>query len=180
MATISLEGAIRTCKVDTAWAPRMMGERIFNPGNMVCPTWNHRDSSGRPVCANSYNTKTAGCHSASDRVMIENDLRPQYIDYVTLDASGIRGDQHCPQSASYACGKNTLNSIPQQTGQFGNVTGFGQYISPNCQSCKTAPEYVAPAASAQRARARAYKQSAAKSYQNMKMAGNRREGYRKR
>ena len=44
---------------------------------MVCPLWNGVDTTGRTVCEYSYWTKNAGCNSATDRVIIENDLRPQ-------------------------------------------------------------------------------------------------------
>jgi hypothetical protein len=58
------------------------------------------DSAGRKVDANSFYTKYQGCQSANDRIVVENDLRPQYMEYVTLDASGIEGTNQgcCDQS----------------------------------------------------------------------------------
>ena len=38
--SVSLESAIRTCKVDTAYAAKIESDRFLNPGNMVCPVWN--------------------------------------------------------------------------------------------------------------------------------------------
>ena len=87
--SIGLEGALRTCKVDTGWASRIQSDRFENPNLMVCPVWNGRDLSGRPVCADSFYTKRAGCNSALDRVDVENYQRPQYMEYINLDAAGI-------------------------------------------------------------------------------------------
>jgi len=89
---ISLENSIKTCKVDDAWANRVQSDRFLNPCNMVCPVWNGLDSAGRPVCVDSYVTKTEGCNNATDRVVIENHLRPNYIEYVNLSSLGYEGN----------------------------------------------------------------------------------------
>lgn len=90
--SISLEKSIRTCKVDTGYADRIATERIQNPNLMVCPTWTGVDNAGRQVCADSFYTKRAGCNSALDRVSVENFQRPDYMEYLTLSANGIRGN----------------------------------------------------------------------------------------
>jgi hypothetical protein len=58
----------------------------------MCPVWNERDLTGRKVCEDSFYTKNAGCNSALDRINVENDQRPQYAEYITLDASGYRAN----------------------------------------------------------------------------------------
>ena len=122
MAALSLEGAIRTCKVDTAYANKMQSDRFLNPANMVCPIWNGLDTSGRPVCADSFITKTAGCNNPLDRIQVENDVsRPQYTEYVTLDAGGIKGN-------IYGSG-----NVHKMTGQFGLTTQFSE-INPRCRT----------------------------------------------
>ena len=88
---ISLEAAIRTCKVDTGWANKVESDRFLNPNNMVCPIWNGVDLTGRRVCPDSFYTKRAGCNSAEDRVVVENAQRPQYMEYINLSANGIDG-----------------------------------------------------------------------------------------
>ena len=87
--SISLNGSLRTCKVNTGWADKIQSDRFENPNLMSCPVWSGRDLTGRLVCENSFMTKTAGCDSASDRVLVENAQRPQYMTYVQLDAEGI-------------------------------------------------------------------------------------------
>lgn len=87
MSIPSLDASIRTSKVDTAWAARIQSDRIQNPKNMVCHVWNGMDTSGRYVSPDSFHTKTAGCSSAEDRVLVENGQRPHYSQYMSLNAS---------------------------------------------------------------------------------------------
>lgn len=142
MANISLEKSIRSCKVDPSWANKLQSDRFLNPNLMLCPPWNGVDTSGRPACWDSYYTKTPGCNSASDRVIVENALRPQYIEYVNLDAAGIRGGLDCGNSSRYPdtiCGDNTMKNVHQYTGQFGVDSGFKSNIYPSCLSCQNYP-----------------------------------------
>ena len=95
MSNLSLESSIRTCKVNSGWSQRLQSDRWLNPSSTVCPVWSQGnygfDTQGRMVCRDSFNTKTAGCNSALDRITVENAQRPQYNEYVTLDAQGIGG-----------------------------------------------------------------------------------------
>lgn len=134
---ISLEGALRTCKVDTAWANRIQSDRFENPELMVCPLWNGYDNSGRPVSADSFYTKTAGCNTPEDRVYVENALRPQYFQYVNLDAEGLGGNIYDTKNNMFHTdsvlrthGLRQIN--PQITGQFSEPTGSDIY--PRCSS----------------------------------------------
>lgn len=133
--SISLESAIRTCKVNTAWADRVESDRFLNPNNMVCPIWNGVDTSGRSVCPDSFYTKRAGCNSASDRVVVENNVsRPQYMEYITLSAGGINGNiyENSLPHVNSVMRTDMLNDVHGITGQFGNVTGYGAEIYPSC------------------------------------------------
>ena len=87
--SISLLGSISVCKVNTGYADKIQSDRFENPNNMMCPLWNGLDNYGRAVNPDSFYTKNAGCNSAEDRVMTENFLRPQYMEYVALDAAGF-------------------------------------------------------------------------------------------
>jgi hypothetical protein len=91
MGTLSLEKSVRTCSVDVGQSNRIRSDRFFNPQNMVCIPWNGLNNKGQEVCPDSFYTKTAGCNSAEDRVMVENALRPKYFNYVTLGAQGVGG-----------------------------------------------------------------------------------------
>lgn len=88
--SISLLGSINVCKVNTGYANKIQSDRFENPDAMTCPLWNGQDSFGRFVHPDSFVTKNAGCNSADDRVSVENFLRPQYMEYVALDAAGFR------------------------------------------------------------------------------------------
>jgi hypothetical protein len=133
--SVSLESALRTCKVNTGWADRVESDRFLNPNNMVCPVWNGVDTAGRQVCADSYYTKRAGCNSAEDRVAVENNVsRPQYMEYITLAANGIRGNIYgnVMSHTDSVMRSKDLQNVHKLTGQFGNVTGFGAEIYPGC------------------------------------------------
>ena len=132
----SLEGALRTCKVDTSWANRIQSDRFENPELMVCPVWTGFDNSGRPVSADSFYTKSPGCNTPEDRVYVENALRPQYFQYVNLDASGLGGNIYNTRENMFhydtqtrSKGLNQLN--PQLTGSFG-LNPDGSQIYPSC------------------------------------------------
>ena len=90
--SISLDASIRTCKVDTGEASRIQSDRFQNPNEMVCVPWAGYNLKGQAVCADSFYTKAAGCNSATDRVDVENFLRPQYADLITLNMSGLDGN----------------------------------------------------------------------------------------
>jgi len=96
---MSLESSVRTCDVNVAESNRIQSDRFFNPRNMVCIPWNGVNNKGQIVCPDSYWTKTPGCDSAEDRVMVENAQRPKYVNYVTLGAQGIDGHIYGNQSA---------------------------------------------------------------------------------
>lgn len=118
---ISLEGAIRTCKVNTGWASRIESDRIQNPQMMQCNIWNGMDTAGRPVCADSFYTKSAGCNSPLDRVVVENGLRPRYFEFITLDAAGLAGSNMNASDTMQR--QRDLNNMKTVTGNFGNQQG---------------------------------------------------------
>ena len=143
MSLISLEGAVRTCKVNTAWANRIQSDRFENPRLMMCPTWSGVDNAGRPVSADSYMTKTAGCNSALDRVDVENVLRPQYAEYASLDAAGIQGQfydsNNMLSSQANSQSLSTENFVPRIAGHFGSGPNYGTNIT----SCGHYPYEIA-------------------------------------
>ena len=90
---ISLNGSTKTCKVEQGYAPRIQSDRFENPKLMVCPVWTGFDNTNRAVCMDSYYTKSPGCNSPLDRIDVENYLRPNYMEYINLDATGFRQGQ---------------------------------------------------------------------------------------
>lgn len=136
MANISLDASIRTCKIDTAYADKVYSDRFMNPANMVCPIWNGYDSTGRPVCPDSFMTKNPGCASALDRINVENTQRPQYVEYVNLSAGGISGEIY-GENPGYPMNqwatmkrKQDLYNLNTITGNFGQQ--FGSSVNPSC------------------------------------------------
>jgi hypothetical protein len=133
---VSLEAAIRTCKIDPAYAAKVQSDRFLNPSNMVCPVWNGYDSAGRPACPNSFNTKSAGCNSAEDRVFVENYQRPQYVEYVNLSSGGIDGQFYGnnPNTTMTQWDVmkhyNDLSQVNNVAGNFGMQ--FGAKVYPSC------------------------------------------------
>jgi hypothetical protein len=131
--SISLESAIKTCKVSTAWANRVESSRFLDPNQMVCPIWNGMDTAGRQVCPDSFMTKRAGCNSAEDRVSVENNVvRPQYMEYINLSSQGVAGNIYgntMPWKNSHMRTQD-LNKINHITGNFGSQ--FGASVYPSC------------------------------------------------
>ena len=133
--SISLDASLRTCKVDTAWATRVQSDRFENPDEMSCPVWTGFDLAGRQVSPDSFYTKSAGCNSALDRVEVENDLRPQYAEYINLSASGI-------DASVYGNFDNNMNwtergKTQKELQNANNITGnfglnFGADVYPSC------------------------------------------------
>lgn len=123
---ISLESSIRTCKVDTGSANRLESDRFLNSCNVTCPVWNGQDTSGRFVCEDSFNTKSAGCNSALDRVDVENYQRPQYFDFVNLDGYGIQGNLYGQSTIARAKNNSDVHNLTGQFGQqYGSLTTTG-------------------------------------------------------
>lgn len=131
---ISLEGSIRTCKIDTAYANKVYSDRFLNPGNMICSQWNGYDSAGRPACPDSYMTKEAGCNSAEDRVFVENYQRPRYMEYINLDAGGIDGEFYGnPSTMTQWDNMKGVSDLRRAEGVSGNFgLQYGANVFPNC------------------------------------------------
>ena len=131
----SLESSIRTCQVDTAWASRAQSDRFLNSNALMCPTWNGTDLTGRNVCPDSFWTKSAGCNSAMDRVVVENAVsRPQYFEYIALNPQGLQGSMYggggCDGKAQSANRDRLLENTRNITGHFNS--GFGSQVIRNC------------------------------------------------
>jgi hypothetical protein len=90
--SISIQGSLRTCKIEQGEAPRYRSSRFEDPNLMSCPVWSGRDNVGRSVSEDSYRTKLEGCNTPLDRVDVENTLRPQYMENINVDSYGFRAD----------------------------------------------------------------------------------------
>ena len=90
--SIGLTASILNTKVITGNAERIITYRNQEPSAMMCPVWGGQDLAGRDVCPDSFYTKRGGCHSAMDRIKVENDQRPKYANHVTISAAGISGE----------------------------------------------------------------------------------------
>lgn len=87
--SLSLTAPLQTGKVITGLAYNIGSQRILNTDALTCPVWNGQDNAGRAVCANSFNTTTAGCNLPCDIIDNEDALRPKYMSFVTLNADYV-------------------------------------------------------------------------------------------
>lgn len=136
MSSLSLNAALRVCKVDVGYADKVNSDRFLNPNNMLCPLWNGLDVAGRPVCPDSFKTKTAGCNSALDVVMVENDVsRPKYTEYITLNASGInQGNGLDSMSYNASVSRSAeLRNINSNNPHFGPNSTMAGNVYPRCK-----------------------------------------------
>lgn len=177
MSTISLEKAIRTCKVSQDWANRYQSDRFLgqNPEIMTCPVWTADgdtgyDNYGRQVSKFSYNNRTAGCNDPEDQMNNENDLRPQYMEFVTLDAQGISGDMYRGQQVPFQNSRSRSSWLENGYGtpqdgrkNLSGITGFGgQNLGGKVeQNCPRVYDSQSTSARAGIARQKAYQQFAA-------------------
>lgn len=129
---LSLNKSVRTCKVDTGYANKIQSARFQETDLMVCPNWQGIDTPGRFVHPDSFMTKTAGCNLPMDRVAVENYLRPTYMTYINLDASGFKADlygEECTEKDSnMECYEAyvrdfQLEQTKKITGHFSNPNG---------------------------------------------------------
>jgi hypothetical protein len=117
MSSLSLEASIKTNKVNTGLAHTLHSQKYMDPKHMSCPIHTGLDTAGRKVHSDSFNTKTAGCHSPMDRVSIENDVtRPSYTQMIGHNAHGINGD---------------IYETERQYGHFGHVNNNGHHVNSN-------------------------------------------------
>lgn len=133
MSNLSLDASIRTCKVQTGESQRIQSDRFLNPNNMVCIPWNGLNNKGQAVCEDSWYTKTPGCRSANDRVSVENELRPQYSDYINWNMGGLQGNiygSNASAQSSTCHASKFADSRSKITGNFGN-----QWQSTNYATC---------------------------------------------
>ena len=102
--SISLEKSVRSCSVNVGEANRIQTDRFFNPSNMVCIPWNGINNKGQEVSPDTFYTKSAGCDSAEDRVMVENSLR------IGLDPL-LPPLSHYPANKRYTLSDNYLKNL---------------------------------------------------------------------
>ena len=140
---------------------------------MVCPVWSGRNLKGQQVCADSFWTKRAGCNSAIDRVSVENGLRPQYSEYINLDASGIRGQNLYDPMVRHDIQRSdkSLRNINNITGRFGLQNTFQQNIYPGCQNSSVTPYAYAMAQESQSRRGMQSRQQGFYGNQSRKASG---------
>lgn len=148
---MSLEKSVRTCDVNVGEANRIQSDRFFNPYNMVCIPWNGLNNKGQVVAPDSFYTKTPGCNSAEDRVMVENAQRPNYMSYVTLGAQGIQGNIYGNMEAkSQAMGRDNMVRMINNDGGAkkhpqwgtGGTGNFGKQFGANVDfhGCTVSPD----------------------------------------
>ena len=170
--SISLEKSVRTCNVNTGEANRIQSDRFFNPSNMVCVPWNGLNNKGQEVSPDSFWTKTAGCDSAEDRVLVENAQRPKYFNYVTLGAQGVNGDFYGRSDSDNfrdAMARDKFNNSRNElTGNFGKQWG----ANVEYQGCTIGAYERNQSMMAQEARAQNFMQNGYIANRNMQMAGN--------
>jgi hypothetical protein len=123
MATFGLKAALNIPKVNTGNASRYQSQRALDSQQLVCPAPTTVDNAGRPELPYSgFSTRTAGCYSALDQTLNENNLRPQFSELVQLNPQAIHNVK--PASAPVA----EYFDITPQLNQIGGVSGFGQQL----------------------------------------------------
>ncbi len=137
-ANFSLQKSIRTCRVDSSWANKAHSERFLNSCDLACPAWNGLDAYGRTVCQDSFkleSTQNPGCITPMDRISIENEHRPQYSTYTSLNMYGVTGDLY---SSPPGVAKQEVDAIISSNGKVG--LDFNRIIQPKCRTLKVSAQ----------------------------------------
>lgn len=168
--SVSLTSSVKTCRFDTADAARMESDRFLSSDNALCPTWRGVDTAGRTVHRDTYYTKAPGCRYAGTRIGVENDLRPQYSSFITLDPSdgihgNLYGDNAMVRQKSLAA-REELDDVHARTGMFGQ-----QYRANIHPGCSLSPHSDAAALSAHASRQGHAKVAAARACRSLRDAG---------
>lgn len=146
--------------------------------NALCPTWNGLNLKGQQVCPDSFYTKSPGCNSALDRVVVENNLRPEYFAFVTLNAAGINGSMYGNEEAhaKSMARKQFDESRYNITGSFGNQFGAAVETTAvgkgkGAKGCSVGAYEQAMAQEAQSMRGQGFAQSGYEAYNNRRSSG---------
>lgn len=123
MALPSITGEILTSKVNVGYADKLWSTERQDQNQMMCPMWGGYDLTGRQVCADSFYTKNEGCNTAIDRINVENDQRPRYVNFVTLSAEGIGGALYTPNAGMVSADAEYKMLKDQKYPEFGNLSG---------------------------------------------------------
>jgi len=173
MSSLSLTASIQTCVIDTGIATKIQSDRFLNPTNMVCPIWDGTNLKGQQVCPDSFYTKRAGCNSALDRVVVENNHRPKYFDYVTLNAAGINGNIYGNVDAhdQVMARQKLLDGLDANLPNYGSQFGRYRRLTRGDKGCSVGAYEQAMAQEAQSMRGGNYMQNAGQAYNNGMASG---------
>lgn len=135
-------------RVEQGYAPRLQSDRFESANEMMCPTWSGFDGMNRTVCKDSYYTKSPGCNSPLDRVHVENNLRPGYMELIGLDSEGFRDNLYTNTEMYTPIHQNCSNTCCQPSmenmRQIHNLTGtFLQAPIGNPNKCQIFPTFDA-------------------------------------
>lgn len=129
--SLSITKALRVPKVSAQYAANAESERFQDPRFNVCPVWNGQDNLGRGVSYYSFDSVTAGCHSAEQRIDIENALRPNYHPYLNTDGIDADSQQY---ASSFGGRYDTMGVNRDQAfklnARYGNVGPTGDLSAP--------------------------------------------------
>ena len=172
--SVSLTSSVRNCTFDAGWANKVQSDRFLNPMNAICPTWNGINLKGQQVCPDSFYTKSPGCNSALDRVIVENNVeRPEYFSYIGLSAAGINGsmygneDAHAKTLARQRFG----DSRNKYTGNYGKDFNANVKTTAGDKGCSVGAYEQAMAQEAQSMRGQGFAQNGYEAYNNRRSSG---------
>lgn len=128
----SIYSSIRGSKTQAAvTAEQYSGDRLWEPTSQICPTRTPMSYSGvMDVPYDSIITQIAGCYDPSDRINIENSLRPDYSAYLNTD--GITGEG-VVESNRLSSSRNSEQQHNPSYDTFLGISGFVRPILPTMQ-----------------------------------------------
>lgn len=122
MALTFINNSVHGTRVNTSYADRFYSAERQDENYMQCVQRDAYDMTGRQACVDSLSTKREGCNSATDRIEVENFLRPFYSGYVGLDVyTGVKSDLSGPLPGAVSYGQMVNQQMASRTPSYDSV-----------------------------------------------------------
>ena len=139
MSNLSIASSMNGYKVRSGFASAAASQRVLDSNAMLCTAWSGTDVTGRYVPPDSYNTKAPGCNSASDRLVVENGMRPNYTAYISPLSRPAAANRNFTQYDANVAASLSLGPMQAMVGSTGVQYPLRSYSDVNVSVAQCCP-----------------------------------------